>query len=53
MGFQQLKSMIEENRKAAEQAKEISECPECGFNGLKQNSKKELLCPICGWTNRR
>jgi len=53
MTWQQLKDMIDENRKAAEAETTITECPECCYTGLKENKNKELSCPICGWTNRR
>lgn len=55
MGYQQLKEIADENRKTAENeaTQPISECPDCGFNGLKENSNKDLHCPICGWTGRR
>jgi rubrerythrin len=55
MGWQQLKQAIDANRKEAEDeaSQPITECPECGFNELKENKNKALLCPICGWTGRR
>lgn len=55
MGFEQLKNMIDENRKAAEEeaTKPITECPQCSFNELKENKSKTLHCPICGWTGGR
>jgi rubrerythrin len=51
MGYQQLKEILDENRRIAEQEaqKPITECPECGFVPLKENRKGEKLCPICGW----
>lgn len=54
MAWQQLKDMADENRKAAEEeTKPITECPQCGFNELKENQYKTLHCPICGWTGGR
>ena len=51
MGFEQLKNIIEENRKQAEidreDAMNPTECPDCVWN-LSENSKGELSCPICG-----
>lgn len=55
MGWQQLKEILENNREetAEEKAREITECPNCGFNELKENKNKDLCCPICGWTGGR
>ena len=55
MAWDELRQIIKENARAAEEEKSrpITECPECGWQGLKQNKNKELLCPICKWTERR
>lgn len=55
MGWQQLKEIINENKKIGEEEKlqPIVECPECGFMPLKEDTNKDLLCPICGWEGRR
>lgn len=55
MTWQQLKEIIDENRKSAEEeaSQPIGECPNCAFNELKENKDKVLSCPICGWTGRR
>ena len=55
MGYQQLKEMIDQNRKEAEEEKTrpITKCPDCDFPSLKENKSKALCCPICGWTGGR
>lgn len=51
MGYNQIKSIIEQSRKEAEaQArKPITQCPQCAYTPLKVNSQGMKLCPICGW----
>ena len=53
MGFEQLKNIIEQSRKEAEEQakKPITACPQCAYIPLKVISKGEKLCPICGWTS--
>jgi len=55
MTWQQLKEILDENQKIVEEekTKSITQCPECGFNELRENKEEDLLCPICGWTGRR
>lgn len=55
MTWGQLKTILDENRRIAEEekAQAVTKCPECAFNELKENKTKVLLCPICGWTGRR
>lgn len=55
MAWDELRQIIRENARAAEDEnnRPITHCPECGWTGLKQNKSKELLCPICKWTDRR
>ena len=47
----QLKGILEENRQIAndEQMAPITECPNCDYGPLVENSRGELLCKICGW----
>lgn len=51
MGFEQLKNIIDENRKQAEidreEAMNPTECPDCAWE-FDINSKNEKSCPICG-----
>ena len=56
MGWQQLKEIIDESRKAAEEeaARPLTECPECCYTGLNQNqnSHKSLdKVDICLYLN--
>ncbi len=51
MGWDQLKEIAQDNAKIIreEEAREVTECPECLFRPLKTNDRGEKLCPICGW----
>ena len=53
MGWEQLRQILEDNRKQAEDeaVKEIVQCPRCAYIPLKTNSRGEKLCPVCLWTN--
>jgi rubrerythrin len=55
MGWQQLSSILKESREESREAasEKVTKCPECDFTGLKENSKRELLCPICGWRGNK
>ncbi len=47
MGFEQLLQILKENKQVEA---EVEVCPECLWPNLKQNSKGQKHCPICGWT---
>ncbi len=51
MGYEQLKALIEQSRKEAEEAElqEVTQCPECDYTPLKVKNSGAKLCPICGW----
>lgn len=51
MGWEQLLQIIKENRRLeeAEKMAPITSCPECAYIPLRENSKGEKLCPMCGW----
>ncbi len=53
MGYEQLKNIIDSNREQAELEKreETTRCPVCDYL-LKENSKGEKACIICGWFGR-
>ncbi len=53
MGYEQLKAIIEQNRKEAEAEarKPVTQCPQCSYIPLKINSRGEKLCVICGWAS--
>ena len=53
MSYEQLKNMIEQSRKEAEEQakKPITQCPQCAYVPLKVNSRGQKLCPICNWSD--
>ncbi len=56
MGYEQLKSIIEDNKLQVELARQEMidpiKCPMCANVPLRENGKGQKLCPICGWTDR-
>lgn len=56
MGYETLKNIIEENKLQVElekqEAMNPTECPDCDWPQLRENSKGEKSCPICGWFRR-
>jgi len=54
MGYETLKNIIEENKEELEKRETMNpiKCPDCDFAPLRENSKGQKLCPICGWRER-
>ncbi len=52
MSYEQLKTILDENRKIArdEEAEPTTKCPDCAYVPLKENKDGLKHCPICGWT---
>ena len=52
MGYDQLKTILDSDRKQAEEEakRPIAKCPVCAYVPLKVKATGEKLCPICGWT---
>ena len=55
MGFEQLKNIIDWNKKQAildeQEAMNPTDCPTCGWT-LEEHPDGTLHCPFDGWTNR-
>ncbi len=56
MGFEQLKNILDENRKELEKTRQeednpTSICPACGWN-LMISTNNRKACSMCGWIGR-
>ena len=56
MGYETLKNILDENKLQRElekqEAMNPTKCPDCAYAPLRENSKGEKLCQICGWRGR-
>ena len=49
MGFNQLKAIIERNKKLASKRSDPLVCPQCGYVPVNKNKRGRRACPMCEW----